>query len=136
MDVDIVADPDDIEGIKDVAHYFPDWALIAEHKLWPASTHLPEWVWAFGPMNGDRIHMTQEYRAYPEWIAAGLVYYPRILLELALPHMPAWDFGQADITLSKMCREHGIPMKALPHVRPKHVHFNPGDDYLAWTRPA
>ena len=38
QDPDIVADPDDMDAMREQIRDYPGWAHVAAHKLWPAST--------------------------------------------------------------------------------------------------
>ena len=132
QDPDIVCDPDDLAAMREQIADYPEWVHVAAHKLWPASTMRDGWVWAWGVMDGDRPAMTQRMQPRAEWFALGLTYTPARLLELAVPHMPAWQFGQVDSGLGAVARQHGITGRVVPHARPKHLHFYPREDDASW----
>lgn len=134
MDPDIVADPHDLKQMHHNVEAYPDTAQITEHILWPATTHHDDWVWAFGPVENGKAILTQNFMKHPQWIANGFTYWPRRLLDIALPHMPYFDPLTEDINLSRFARENGIIMRVITAPGVKHVHFTRGDDYLAWTR--
>jgi len=132
QDPDIVCDPDDLAAMREQIADYPEWVHVAAHKLWPASTMRDGWVWAWGVMDGDRPAMTQRMQPRAEWFALGLTYTPARLLDLAVPHMPAWQFGQVDSGLGAVARQHGITGRVVPHARPKHLHFYPREDDASW----
>jgi len=132
QDPDVVADPDDLAAICEQARDYPGFVGVAAHKLWPASTMLCDWVWAHGIMDGHWPVLSQKMQPRAEWFALGLTYTPGRLLDLALPHMPAWVFGQVDSGLGAVARQHGIPGRVVPHSRPKHLHFYPREDDASW----
>jgi len=134
QDPDIVADPDDLEAMREQARDYPDWAHVAAHKLWPASTMRDSWVWGHGIMDGNRPVLSQRMQPRAEWFALGLTYTPGRLLDLALPHMPAWVFGQVDSGLAAVARQHNITGRVVPHARPKHLHFYPREDDASWRK--
>ena len=127
-----MTDPDDLEAMRAAIYYRPTAAHVASHKLWPASTMRDSWVWAHGICQGDQKIMGQMWQKYAEWFALGLTYTPGRLLDLALPHMPAWVFGQVDSGLSNIARDQGIPGFAVKNARPKHLHFYPREDDASW----
>lgn len=126
-------DPWDAKRMADSIDSMPDSVLVAPHKLWPASTGRLEWVWGHGLWQEPHPVMSQVLHYQAEWFAMGFTYTPRKLLDLALPHMSAWHYGQVDMGLSRLAREHGIDARRLTFCEVKHVHYQPGDDYLAWT---
>lgn len=135
QDPDVVADPDDIKAMREAVEANPNQVWVSCHKLWPASTMRDQWVWAHGIMRDGKPEMSQRLQHLAEWFALGLTYTPARLLDLALPHMPAWVFGQVDSGLSAVARQHGIPGSAVAAARPKHLHFYPREDDASW-RPA
>jgi hypothetical protein len=132
QDPDIVCDPDDIDAMRAWAGQYPQNVLVAPHKLWPASTMRPSWVWAHGHWDNGAPVMSQQLVRKPEWFALGLTYTPAVLLELAAPHMFAWQFGQVDSGLSAVARQHKIPGLVVGAARPKHLHFYPREDDASW----
>lgn len=132
MDPDIVADPDDLEAMREQIRDYPEWVHVAAHKLWPASTMRDSWVWGWGVMDGNQHVLSQRMQPHAEWFALGLTYTPARLLDLALPHMPAWVFGQVDSGLGAVARQHRIPGRVVPHARPKHLHFYSREDDASW----
>ena len=135
QDPDIVADPDDLAAMRRHAETWPGMVHVAVHKLWPASTMLPDWVYGHGVMDGERPVLSQKLSGRADWFALGLTYTPAQLLDLAIPHMPAWQFGQVDSGLGAVARQHRIPGRAVTAARPKHLHFYPREDDASW-RPA
>jgi len=132
QDPDIVCDPDDIAAMHEAIAMHPARVLVGVHKLWPASTMRDDWVWAHGRMNGTMPHMSQNLATNAEWFALGLTWTPRRLLDYALPHMPAWQFGQVDAGLGAVARQQGIAGLAVTGARPKHLHFYPRKDDASW----
>jgi hypothetical protein len=132
QDPDVVADPDDLAALREQARDYPGWVHVAAHKLWPASTMRESWVWGHGVMDGDMPVLSQRMQPRAEWFALGLTYTPGRLLDLALPHMPAWLFGQVDSGLGAVARQHGIAGRVCPQARPKHLHFYPREDDASW----
>lgn len=122
----------------------PGSVWVSVHKLWPASTILEDWVWAHGRMDGNRPVLSQARTVAAEWFALGFTYTPAQLLDLAVPHMPAWVFGQIDNGLAAVARQHNIYAWAAEACMPKHLHFYPREDDASWrpghvqspTRPA
>jgi len=132
QDPDIVADPDDLDAMRAAIGDRPTWVHVAAHKLWPASTMRESWVWGHGVMRGDTPVLSNRMQPRAEWFALGLTFTPARLLDLALPHLPAWVFGQVDNGLAAVARQHGIPGQVVPGARPKHLHFYPREDDASW----
>lgn len=132
QDPDIVIDPDDRRSMLAAIGMRPGSIHVATHKLWPASTMRDEWVYGHGVMRDGYPVLGQKWESRAEWFALGYTWTPGELLDLALPHMPAWVFGQVDSGLSATARQHGIPGYAVAQCRPKHLHFYPREDDASW----
>jgi hypothetical protein len=132
QDPDIVADPDDLAAMLRHIEVWPGMVHVAVHKLWPASTMRDDWVYGHGVMDGDRPVLSQKLQGRAEWFALGFTYTPAQLLDLAIPHMPAWQFGQVDSGLAAVARQHRIPGRAVTAARPKHLHYYPREDDASW----
>lgn len=132
QDPDIVLDPDIMAAMRRQVELAPEAIHVSVHKLWPASTMRDDWVWAHGLMKGETPVMSQRLESYAAWFALGFTYTPARLLDLALPHMPAWVFGQVDSGLGAVARQHAIPAHAAGRVRPVHLHFYPRPDDASW----
>lgn len=90
------------------------------------------WVYAHGLWKDNMPVMGQQLAPRADWFALGLTYTPGRLLDLASPHMPAWQFGQVDSGLAAVARQHHIPAFPVPRARPKHLHFYPREDDASW----
>lgn len=132
LDPDVIADLDDLAEMHKAIERAPQFVHCSSHKLWPASTMRPDWVWAHGMWVGTAPVMSQNYAPYAQWFALGMTYTPARLLDLALPHMFQWVFGQVDSGLSATARQHNIPSYPVPKCRPKHLHFYPREDDQSW----
>lgn len=110
----------------------PEYVQVAPHKLWPASTGRNDWVWGHGPWQEPIPVMTQELHRHPGWFAMGLTWTPARLLDAAAPDMPAWEYGQTDMGLSRIARQLAIPVMVVAPARPKHMHFYPRKGDLGW----
>lgn len=133
MDCDIAADPYDLDSMRSDIQHDETRVYVAPHKLWPGSTHRDSWVWGHGPMRDDNPRMAQAYCAKPEWFALGFTYTPARLLNIVLPDLPAWRFGQIDMSLSRLARENSIEISIVYGVHVKHLHLTDDPDYLAWA---
>jgi hypothetical protein len=132
QDPDIVADPADMTAMRDAIERNPDYVHVSIHRLWPASTMRQDWVWAHGLWQQDAPVLSQRLSMIAEWWALGLTYTPAALLDLAVPHMPAWHFGQVDNGLAAIARQHKIPGRAVDGAQPKHLHYYPREDDASW----
>ena len=132
QDPDIIADPDDLAAMTSHIETWPGMVHVARHKLWPASTMREHWVWGHGIMQDERPVLSQKWQERAEWFALGFTWTPAQLLDLAVPHMPAWQFGQVDSGLGAVARQHRIPGRAVSGARPKHLHFYPREDDASW----
>lgn len=110
----------------------PDFVHVSVHKLWPASTMRPDWVWAHGKVDGLMHVLSQKMEPRADWFALGFTYTPGRLLDLAEPHMFQWVFGQVDSGLSAVALQNRIPAFPVPKCRPKHLHFYPREDDASW----
>jgi hypothetical protein len=132
QDPDIVADPDDLEEMTKAIERAPEYVHCSVHKLWPASTMRPDWVWAHGAWRNNAPVMGQRMDTVADWFALGFTYTPARLLDIAMPHMFQWVFGQVDNGLAATARQHNIPAFPVPKCRPKHLHFYPREDDASW----
>lgn len=77
--------------------------------------------------------MSQVIAAAPGWFALGMTYTPRRLLNAALPQLPHWHYGQNDMGLSAIARKLDITIDSVYGCQPRHLHLDPGEDYLEWV---
>lgn len=132
QDPDIVTDPDDIAAMQAAIASRPGVVHVALHKLWPASTMRPDWVWGHGRWQNGAPVMSQMLWHTADWFALGLTYTPAVLLDLAAPHMFQWQFGQVDSGLAAVARQHHIGAFPVGKAHPKHLHFYPREDDASW----
>lgn len=132
LDPDVIIDPDDRDEMYKAIERAPEFVHCSVHKLWPASTMRPDWVYAHGIWKDNAPVMNQRLESRADWFALGFTYTPGRLLDLAAPHMFQWVFGQVDSGLSATARQHGIPAGPVPRCRPKHLHFYPREDDASW----
>lgn len=125
-------DPDDLNAMLKAVSSTPEYGWVSLHKLWPASTMRDDWVWAHGRMDDITPVLSQRIEDVAQWWALGFTYTPAALLNAALPHMPAWVFGQVDNGLSAVARQHHIPVHVMRSCRPKHLHFYSREDDASW----
>lgn len=132
QDPDVVGDPDDFAAMHAHIGQEPSAVHVAAHKLWPASTGRERWSWGFGTWDDPHPVMGQIIPGTLGWFAMGLTWTPSVLLDLALPHMPFWEYGQVDMGLSRLAREHRIPIRIVPGAQPRHLHFDPREGDAGW----
>jgi hypothetical protein len=132
QDPDIVIDPDDMREMRAAIARAPQFIHVSVHKLWPASTMRPDWVWAHGIVKGAEHILSQQMAPRADWFALGFTYTPARLMELARPHMFQWVFGQCDTGLSAVARQNKVPAFPVPKCRPKHLHYYPREDDASW----
>lgn len=134
LDPDIVPDLHDLAALQVAQASEPGAVWCSLHKLWPASTRRPTWVWAHGPWEGDRPGMSTSADGEPGWFAMGMTYTPAALLEDAKHELPLWRFGQIDMSLSATARELGIPIRVARLCQPKHLHYRPRKEDSSWRQ--
>lgn len=120
---DIAADPDDLDAMAQAVQDRPGDLHTGLVKLWPGSTGLDHWIWSHRGGTLDQPAILADPMAPVAYVSLGFLWVPRRLLDLAAPDMPGWQWGQADVRLSEVALDHGIPAWAVPGCQPKHLHF-------------
>jgi hypothetical protein len=92
LDGDVAVDPYDVAVMMQAIDAQPLSVLVAPVKLWPASTHLKNWVWGHG-INA----YSQEDADEPNLFTFSFTYLPRLLIEDCIRvGMASWTYPNVD----------------------------------------
>src|SRR5579859_452457 len=120
---DVAADPDDYQAMAEAVQLQPQDLHTGMVKLWPESTELPDWIWSHRGGTLGEPAATQDGSAPVSYVSLGFLWVPARLLDLAAPTIATWRHGAADVKLSELALESGVPAHAVQACRPKHLHF-------------
>lgn len=120
---DVAADLDDYDAMVDAVNEQPQDLHTGMVKLWPESTARNDWIWSHRGGTLGQPAATQDGSAPVSYVSLGFLWVPGRLLGLAAPTIASWRHGEADVRLSELALEHGVPAHAVPACRPKHLHF-------------
>lgn len=120
LDGDVIVDPADVSAMFAAIVTEPDAVWTAPVRLWPISTHRPDWVWG----HGRGTEPSQDEHPEPDWFSFGFTYLPRALIaSCQRAGLDAWTYPGVDRRVSARARALSIPVRVAKDCVPKHINY-------------